>query len=243
MKKGRALLVFVLICCIVAGCGEKNQVSQQLPAQEQQSQTELPVDGEVVRNSHGYANMRLTIPDGWEYEITEYSQETGTFGIVFRPEGERVGSLSLMYFDAWALIGTGFEEKMDFIGEREVGIGTYSGQVYWNYIRFRYMPGDYIFYNTGADGWYDQYEDQINSILESAVIAEDIMTYAQAVQTALSWADEQKVGVYEVSRSGFTMDNGVWEIFLAAINNTGPDHTIHIFPDGRICEVDMPLGA
>ena len=240
MKKGIVLLVFVLICCIVAGCGEKDQASQQLPAQEQQSQTELPVDGEVVRNSYGYANMRLTIPDGWEYEITEYSQDTGTFGIVFRPEGEQVGSLSLMYFDAWAMVGTGIAEKMDFIGECEVGIGTYSGQVCWNYIRLRYMPGDYVFFNTGADIWYDQYAEDIEKIIESAVVAEGIMTYARAEEIALAWGEEQPYGVYQVVNTGFYMDDGAWEILLGAINNTATDHLIRIFPDGSVKEVVLP---
>lgn len=244
MKRWAYVLFFVLLMGFWAnGCGGGAAELGVFPTEITPAQTEPVLEGHTVSNSHGYANMSLVLPNGWEYEITEYSPETGNFGIVFYPEGQQVGSLSLMYYDRWALCGTGFEEKMGFIEKREVGIGTYSGEEYWNYIRFRYMPGDYVFFNTGADGWYDQYEDQINSILASSVVAEGVMTYAQAEEIALSWAAEQGGGVYEVARSGFTMDNGAWEIFLGAINNTGPDHTIHIFPDGRILEVDMPYGT
>ena len=240
VRKGSVLLLFLLICCLVIGCAEKDRLPQQLPTQEQQMQTQPPADAEAVYNSHGYANMRLTIPDGWEYEITEYSLETGNFGIVFRPEGERVGSLSLMYFDGWALTGEGFEEEMDFIAEQEVGVGTYTGQKHWSYIRFRYMPGDYVFFNTGADIWYDQYAEEIERIIGSAVVAEGIMTYTEAEQIALAWGEVQTCGVYEVARSGFYMDTGAWEILLGAINNTGEDHLIHIFPDGTVKEVVIP---
>lgn len=236
MKKQQMIISICLLLCLVAsGCKGETQ-----PEQTQPSQTESVSAGEKVSNSHGYANMCLTIPDGWEYEITEYSSETGNFGIVFRPEGETVGSLSLMYYDGWALTGTGFEEKMDFIADREVGVGTYVGQAHWNYIRLRYMPGDYVFFNTGADIWYDQYADDIEKIIGSAVVAEGVMTYTQAEDIALSWAEEQPCGVYEVARSGFQMNDGVWEVYLGALNNTGPDRMIHIFPDGSVKEVVLP---
>lgn len=226
---------------ISSGCGKKTEaLPETQPDLTLPLQTEPVPEGEVVSNSHGYANMSLAIPDGWEYEITEYSADTGNFGIVFRPEGEKVGSLSLIYYDGWAVCGTGLEEKMDFIGENEVVVGTYDGKDHWDYIHFRYMPGDYVFLNTGADGWYNEYEKEIDSILASAVVAEGVMSYTQAEEIALEWAQQLETGVYEVARYGFTMDDGVWEILLGAINNTGPDRQIHIFPDGTVREVQLP---
>ena len=228
------ILILLLTCLCLWGCEKEEVVTEQtLPAQTE------PLERRVS-NSHGYANMSLAIPDGWEYEVTEYSPETGNFGIVFRPEGEQVGSLSLMYYDGWAVCGTEMDEKLHYIGDRETYIGTYHGQKCWNYIKFNYLPGDYVFFNTGADAWYDKYEAQINDILASAVLADGVMTYAQAEQIALDWAGEQECGVYEVVYSGFYMENGAWEILLGAINNTGPDHTIHIFPDSSVKEVVVP---
>ena len=222
------------------GCGLEEACADETPAAAERKEEQVDAAGTLISNSHGYANMSLVIPDGWEYEITEDSPETGNFGIVFRPEGQQVGSLSLMYFDGWGFCGTGLKTKTDYIGGQEVSIGTYDGRKNWNYIRLKYLPGDYVFLNTGADGWYDQYEEEINGILASAVVAEGIRSRAEAEEIALSWANELDVGVYEVARTGFTMDNGVWEILLGAINNTGPDHTIHIFPDGIVKEVVLP---
>ena len=240
VKKRIVLFIVVLVCCLVVGCVDKEQTPQQLPVEEQQVQTEPVFEGEAVYNSHGYANMCLTIPEGWEYEITEYSPETGNFGIVFRPEGEQVGSLSLICQNGWGVCGTGLEMETDFFGNYEAGVGTYNGDEHWNFIRLRYLPGDYVFLNTGADIWYSQHEKEIEEILNSVVVADGIMSYTQAEEIALEWAQQLETGVYEVARHRFTMDDGVWEILLGAINNTGPDHTIHIFPDSSIKEVVLP---
>lgn len=196
--------------------------------------------GQTVVNRYGYANMSLVIPEGWEYEITQYSADIGGFGIVFYPVGERVGSLSLMYYDAWGVCGTGLEEQVKTVGGYEAWVGTYDGAPYWDFISLRYLPGNYVFLNRGADLWYGKYEEQIDSILASAVVAGGVMSYTEAEETALSWAEEQKTGVYQIVRSSFDAEEGIWEILLGAINNTGPDHMIHISPDGSVNEVVIP---
>lgn len=234
------LSCLLLISLLLAGCAREEESVPTQPTQLQPIPTEAVIQAEKVSATYGYANMSLVIPDGWEYEITEYSPETGNFGVVFRPEGEQVGSLSLMYFDLWGVCGTEMETQMEYIGSYEAQIGTNVGSEYWNYISLRYLPGDYVFLNTGADIWYSQHEKEIEEILNSVVVADGIMSYTQAEEIALEWAQQLETGVYEVARHRFTMDDGVWEILLGAINNTGPDHTIHIFPDSSIKEVVLP---
>lgn len=234
------LVCLLLISFAITGCARGEEPAQTQPTQPQPVSTEPAAQAERVSTSHGYANMSLVIPDGWEYEITEYSPDTGNFGIVFRPEGEQVGSLSLIYQNGWGVCGTGLEMETEYFGNYEAGVGTYDGGKYWNFISLRYLPGDYVFLNTGADVWYAQHEKEIEEILNSVVVADGIMSYTQAEEIALEWAEELETGVYEVARHRFTMVDGVWEILLGAINNTGPDHTIHIFPDSTVLEVQLP---
>ena len=93
------ILILMLACLSLWGCGKETEKV-------------LPVETELanprVSNSHGYANMSLEIPEGWVYQLTEYSQETGSFGIVFYPEGEQV---VIRYEDVTDIR---FEEAVDF---------------------------------------------------------------------------------------------------------------------------------
>ena len=69
------------------------------------------LDTTRVSASHGEHTLSISIPEGWEYEIKEYSDESSSFGIYFWPEGETEGKLSFLYYDAWGVCGTGLEVR------------------------------------------------------------------------------------------------------------------------------------
>lgn len=193
-----------------------------------QTTQEQPTEA-FVQNGYGYANMSLLKLENWEYETTAYSEEMDGFGITFWPKDQSVGSITLFYYDFWGVCGTGLEEKTVSIGTYEAWMGTYDNHALWDFISVKNMPGHYVFLNNGAESWWAEYAGEAMRIIESAVLAEGIMTEEQAVALAMAAVTEQ--GVYEAGYCSFDNDTGIWEIQLNALNNAGADYTLHVFPD------------
>ena len=101
---------------------------------------------ETVQHSRGYANISLTIPDGWEY-YAEDSGDENDFCIAFWPEGQTEGKIKVWYYDSFGVCGTGLEEEKITIGEYEAYQGTYDNRKTWNFISFLGMPGSYVVLN------------------------------------------------------------------------------------------------
>ena len=64
----------------------------------------------LAENSNGFANMRLSIPEGWEFDLTEQEGDR-IFGIRFWPAEQTEGKISIYYYDSFGLCGTGLESE------------------------------------------------------------------------------------------------------------------------------------
>lgn len=128
-----------------------------------------------VEYSNGDAGISLMIPDDWEYEIKEpvegYPEE---FGIVFWPEGQTEGKLSLMYYSAWGVCGTGLEEIKIILGEYSAYQGTYNNKDVWDFICLTDTKGRFVALNEGADIWWEEYGTEAMCILSTLQISEDV---------------------------------------------------------------------
>ncbi|MEE1030990.1 MAG: hypothetical protein U0L12_02490 [Ruminococcus sp.] len=112
--------------------------------------------------------MRIRLPEDWEYMKTEYSSESYHFGISFWPKGEKEGKLSLYcYTSGFGVCGTGLEEKEITVAGMNAVQGTYDNHKVWDFISFRDSYENYAILNDGADAWWDSYRDEAMEILET----------------------------------------------------------------------------
>lgn len=129
-----------------------------------------------VTCSHDNLQISLHLPEGWEYETEEYSEDTGRFGIRFFPEGCS-GSVGLYYYDFFGVCGTGLETReLTLESGRKVRMGIYDGRDVFSFITFpeeTLSAGSFVVLNEGADDWLTEHEDEVLQILDAAVMAEE----------------------------------------------------------------------
>ena len=154
---------------------------------EGESQVTINLDGKVFKNdgvekdgsseedvtdenrvyaSHGERTLSINIPEGWEYEIKEYSDEYSGFGIHFWPKGETEGRLSFLYYDAWGVCGTGLKSETIEIGGYEASQGNYNDGI-WEFISFRKEPGWCVIKNDAAYAWLGKHIDEAMEIIDT----------------------------------------------------------------------------
>ena len=133
---------------------------------EEDDGVEYVSDKTRVSASHGEHTLFISIPEDWEYEIKEYSEENSSFGIHFWPEGETEGELSFLYYDAWGVCGTGLESETIEIGGYEASQGNYNGGI-WEFICFQKDSGWCVIKNDTARTWLGKYMDEAMEIIDT----------------------------------------------------------------------------
>ena len=123
-------------------------------------------DSRMVSASHGERTLSINIPEGWEYEIKEYSDENSGFGIHFWPEGETEGKLSFLYYDAWGVCGTGLKSETIEIGGYEASKGNYNDGI-WEFICFQKEPGWCVILNDAAYAWLERRMEEAMKIIDT----------------------------------------------------------------------------
>ena len=172
----------------------------------------------TVYESGSYSNITLTIPHDWEYE-TERGNSPDEYCISFWPADQTEGKIKMWYYTAFGVCGTGLEEKEITVGEYKAWQGTYDNKKVWDFISFRGMAGSYVAMNEGADKWWSQYGDEAMQILNSAKIAENILTEQQIIDLA-----KKDVTVeYNQTSARFDTEKGLWTVSFSKKNTAGGD--------------------
>lgn len=185
---------------------------------------------------HGYTNMELALPDGWEYSIEEYKEDGYTYGISFWPSEETDGKLRLNYFTiGFGVCGTGLSQvEYTFDNGEKVHIGTYDNNPVWDFVSFRNTPGDYAVINEGADDWWEEYKEEAVSILHSIQLADGIIRKEKAIAVA----EEHCTVDYDMTRAKFDFEQGIWEVdfWVSDPPTVGGGQTVMIDAKGAYIE-------
>lgn len=140
-----------------------------------------PYNYEIVQYVDDDARMSLVLLDNWEYELMTQDDSDGPCGIYFWPKDSSDGKVALLYYPFFGVCGTGLETEVFFIKDYKAIRGTYDSRSHWSYIWFDdYVTeftihdeneadwlNDYVILNKGADSWLDEYENELQFILES----------------------------------------------------------------------------
>ena len=184
---------------------------------------------ELVRFDHGYANILLTVPDGWEYE-PELWTDSVDFSVSFWPAGKSKGKIRVRYYGiGFGVCGTGLETETIRLGNYEAWKGTYDGHKVWDFIRLIGTPGYYVIENEGAGQWWDEYGDEAMQILNTLVIGDGYIGEAEAVAIA----KELTTVKYNQTWASYDSVTGLWTV-TSGNSYPGGDQTVTITCEGKV---------
>lgn len=187
---------------------------------------------ELVRFGRGYANISLTIPDGWEYE-TEVETDSVNFSVSFWPIGRPEGKIRVRYYDRFGVCGTFLEQEEITLGRYEARKGTYDYHEIWTFIRLIGTPGDYVIENESVGQWWDEYGDEAMRILNTLVVGDGYIGVAEAVAIAKEAATVE----YDQVLTSYDSESGLWTVSLYKEYTAGGDQTLTITCEGKVIDI------
>ena len=158
-----------------------------------------------------YASIRIPVPEGWEYEVREYTDDSTPFGIAFRPEGEE-GWVSVEFRpEGFSVCGTGLVVADGMLRHNKYvfGMGFYDGSDAWSYMHFADLPGTYVAINEGADGWLKERDDEVMDILGRMALGENAMSWDMVYELARTLIRDES---YSDITGSFDYHTGVWSV-------------------------------
>lgn len=185
----------------------------------------------TASHSRGYANVRLTVLNGWKYETVD-TDGSNDFSIVLWHESSAENKIKISFQTAFGVCGTGLEEKNITIGSYQAWQGTYDNHKNWDYIALKDMPGAYVIFNEADDDWWKEHKDEAMQILNTLVVAENIISESEAVTIA----KDNATADYNAVRASFDMEKGEWSVNLYKKNTAGGDQTVIITSEGKVID-------
>ena len=176
--------------------------------------------GTLAEYENGYISMRLTLPEGWDWQ--EDPAEDGTEGILFW-DGEKPDQRFRLsaWPDGFGMCGTG----VDF-SEVTLASGAQLTEAReedrWIILIFDGVPGSYTVRPQGgtlnSTVWDAKWREQILTILDTAELGGDALTEDEAIAKAA----EVFSGDYDAAYGNYDLRTGVWTVrFFAGEQETG----------------------
>lgn len=200
------------------------------------SQQESPQNTTIAQYSHQYANLSIALPKDWSHRTIPCFGEgecTEPFGLEFWPEAQPDLSFRLYYHPAGiGLCGTGVSfETMSFSsGLTATKCSEVIGNSLWLMVIFEDLPGTYALEaQLPADQW-EEYENTILSILDSALLGQGLPTRPEVIRIAQDVCGEDLNSLWAF----FDFTTGVWEVQNAASSGNPPETIVHVGSDGSV---------
>lgn len=177
-------------------------------------------NGTLAEYENGYISMRLTLPEGWDWQ--EDPAEDGTEGILFW-DGEKPDQRFRLsaWPDGFGMCGTGvdFSEVTLASGAK---LTEAREEDRWIVLIFDGVPGSYTVRPQGgtlnSTVWDAKWREQILTILDTAELGGDALTEDEAIAKAA----EVFSGDYDVAYGSYDLKTGVWTVrFFAGEQETG----------------------
>ena len=171
----------------------------------------------VASHSKGFANISVTLMDGWEYDIVDET-DTNEFAINIYPAGQSENKLRIAYFNGFGVCGTGLAQEQIMLGRYEAWMGTYDNRSVWDFISLQGLPGDYAILNEGGEKWWSEYGEEAMQILATLKVADGYVSASEAIKIA---CDKLQMDYDEVNTS-FNTVSGIWTVTMTT--KSGDDH-------------------
>ena len=171
----------------------------------------------VASHSKGFANISVTLMDGWEYDIVDET-DTNEFAINIYPAGQSENKLRIAYLNGFGVCGTGLAQEQIMLGRYEAWMGTYDNRSVWDFISLQGLPGDYAILNEGGEKWWEEYGEEAMQILATLKVADGYVSASDAIKIT---CDKLQMDYDEVNTS-FNAVSGIWTVTMTT--KSGDDH-------------------
>ena len=190
----------------------------------------------VAAHSKGYANISVTLKDGWEYDIVDET-DTNEFAINIYPAGQSQNKIRIAYFNGFGVCGTGLKQKTIMLGRYEAWMGTYDNNTVWDFISLQGLPGDYAILNEGGEKWWSEYGEDAMQILATLKVADGYINSSDAIKIA---RDKLQTEYDEVTTS-YSAKDGIWTVSMSRREKENLYHmTVTVDIYGNIQEMYNP---
>ena len=233
MRK-HAILAAFLSLALLAGCGESSPGAdgpdpcgtsediRNAAALEAASPfgDDWQAKGTLAEYENGYISMRLTLPEGWDWQTDP--AEDGTEGILFW-DGEKPDQRFRLsaWPDGFGMCGTGVDFSEVTLASGAKLTEAREGDR-WIVLIFDGVPGSYTVRPQGgtlnSTVWDAKWREQILTILDTAELGGDAMTEDEAIAKAA----EVFSGDYDAAYGSYDLRTGVWTVrFFAGEQEAG----------------------
>ena len=171
----------------------------------------------VASHNKGFANISVTLMDGWEYDIVDET-DTNEFAINIYPAGQSENKLRIAYLNGFGVCGTGLAQEQIMLGRYEAWMGTYDNRSVWDFISLQGLPGDYAILNEGGEKWWEEYGEEAMQILATLKVADGYVSASDAIKIT---CDKLQMDYDEVNTS-FNAVSGIWTVTMTT--KSGDDH-------------------
>ena len=176
--------------------------------------------GTLAEYENGYISMRLTLPEGWDWQ--EDPAEDGTEGILFW-DGEKPDQRFRLsaWPEGFGMCGTGVDFSEVTLASGAKLTEAREGDR-WLILIFDGVPGSYTVRPQGgtlnSTVWDAKWREQILTILDTAELGGDALTEDEAIAKAA----EVFSGDYDAAYGSYDLRTGVWTVrFFAGEQETG----------------------
>lgn len=199
------------------------------------------LEGETIPAQYScqYANMHLTLPEGWTYRAVPYDalgEKHSAFGLEFWREDQPEVLFRFNYYpQGIGLCGTGktFEEVSFSNGLTATKCTEIlSEDTLWMMVIFADLPGTYALETLMPHGQWADYEGAITEILESAALGQGCLRQSEAVRLAEAACTVD----YDTTWADFDFSTGVWQVRFYQTGTIGADQTVRLDPEGAVIE-------
>jgi len=163
----------------------------------------------VASYSKDYANIAVTLKDGWAYDIED--TDSAEFSVNIYPIGQKENRLRIAYYNGFGVCGTGLTQETIILGGYEAWMGTYDNRSVWDFICLRGLPGDYVIMNEGGEKWWSEYGEDAMQILATLKVADGYITSSDAIKISY---DKLQIDYDEVTTS-FNTKDGIWTVTMS----------------------------
>lgn len=193
--------------------------------------------GQAVRvDLTEYANIEIVLPEGWAYEVEEYTDGCYRCGIRFWRADDPEGQIGLYYFpDGFGVCGTGLETvDLPMENGTVVSVGYYDGSDDWSFASF---GNDYAACaENNVESWPDEDWQTALNIVLSAKLNQGVVSQAEAL------ARLENAGLLEpewqVYRAEFDIAEGFWTITFYEGSYSNLVRTLCVGWDGSCAQPD-----
>ena len=198
--------------------------------QSEYEQTRTPVGRSVEVELIGFANLEITLPVDWAYEIVEYTENCDRCGIRFWPEDCPEGSVGLYYHpNGFGVCGTGLEtNELTLASGEKASVGYYDGSDAWSFIS---MEMDYAALAEGTAEWTKEDRDTAMDIVLYAVRNRGVITQGEAMERIRQEGLLEEE--WERCRAIFDPEYGFWSFTFYENSYNDPVQTVCVGWDGR----------